>query len=163
VSARKLARHLPAGGRVALGDGAGSPVGLAAHLAEAADEAGGISLLLGWCLRPPPFELPHHAIRDVRAIMGGYGVRSCPTRCPTRLMRKTSVDLDDEQAARLARLARELGRSQADVLREAIATYQPRSSQDRDFALAAGFPRVDEDARPISEIPKPELLEGFGM
>jgi predicted DNA-binding protein len=77
-------------------------------------------------------------------------------------MRKTSVYLDDELAERLARLARELGRSQADVLREAIATYQPESSHDRDFALASGFPRIDAVARPISEIPDAELLEGFG-
>jgi predicted DNA-binding protein len=77
-------------------------------------------------------------------------------------MRKTSVYLDNEQAARLARLARELGRSQADVLREAIATYQPEPIRDRDFAVAAGFTRIDEDPRPISQIPEEELLEGFG-
>jgi hypothetical protein len=33
---------------------------------------------------------------------------------------------------------------------------------DRDFALAAGFPRIDDDPRPISELPDAELLEGFG-
>jgi len=77
-------------------------------------------------------------------------------------MRKTSVYLEDEQARRLAWLAREEGRSQAEVLREAIAAYRPRSSPDRGFALAAGFRRIDEDSRPISEIPEGELLEGFG-
>jgi predicted transcriptional regulator len=77
-------------------------------------------------------------------------------------MRKTSVYLDDAQAVRLARLAREEGRSQADVLREAVATYQPKPSQDRDFALAAGFKRIDSDRRPISRIPEDELLQGFG-
>lgn len=77
-------------------------------------------------------------------------------------MRKTSVYLDDEQTERLARLAREEGKSQAEVLREAVATYQPASSADRDFALAAAFPRTDDDPRPISEIPKQELLKGFG-
>ena len=79
-------------------------------------------------------------------------------------MRKTSVYLDDEQAARLARLARELGRSQAEVLREAIANwhYQPEPIRDRDFALAAGFTRIDQDPLPISQIPREELLEGFG-
>jgi predicted DNA-binding protein len=80
----------------------------------------------------------------------------------TSTMRKTSVYLSEEQADRLARLARELGRSQADVLRDAIATYHPGSSDDRDFAIAAGFERIDGDPRPISEIPKPELLDGFG-
>jgi predicted DNA-binding protein len=77
-------------------------------------------------------------------------------------MRKTSVYLHEEQAARLARLAREEGRSQAEILRDAVATYQPRPSQDRDFALAAGFPRIDGDSRPISQIPEDELLDGFG-
>jgi predicted transcriptional regulator len=77
-------------------------------------------------------------------------------------MRKTSVYLGDELAARLARLARQEGRSQAEVLRAAIAAYEPASSADRDFALAAGFPRIDADARPISQIPESELLEGFG-
>ena len=77
-------------------------------------------------------------------------------------MRKTSVYLEDEQARRLARLAREEGRSQAEILRAAIAAYRPRSSPDRGFALAAGFRRIDEDSRPISEIPEGELLEGFG-
>jgi predicted DNA-binding protein len=77
-------------------------------------------------------------------------------------MRKTSIYLNQEQADRLARLAREEGRSQADILREAIATYRPRSSRARDFALAAGFVRIDGDPRPISEIPEQELLDGFG-
>jgi predicted DNA-binding protein len=77
-------------------------------------------------------------------------------------MRKTSVYLDDEQAERLARLARQEGRSQAEILREAIAAYQPSASPDRDFALAAGFARIDSDRRPISQIPERQLLEGFG-
>ena len=80
----------------------------------------------------------------------------------TSPMRKTSVYLDDEQAERLARLSREEGRSQAEILREAIATYRQRSADDRSFALAAGFSRIDGDPRPISEIPEEELLEGFG-
>lgn len=77
-------------------------------------------------------------------------------------VRKTSVYLDDEQARRLARLAREEGRSQAEVLREALATYRPKPSTDRDFALAAGFARIDHDPRPISQIPEEDLLQGFG-
>ncbi len=77
-------------------------------------------------------------------------------------MRKTSVYLDDEQAARLARLARQEGRSQAEILREAVATYEPLVSRDRQFEIAAGFPRTDGDSRPISQIPDEELLQGFG-
>lgn len=77
-------------------------------------------------------------------------------------MRKTSVYLDDEQASRLARLARQEGRPQAEILRAAIDAYEPAPSRDRDFALAAGFPRLDGESRPISEIPEDELLQGFG-
>jgi len=77
-------------------------------------------------------------------------------------MRKTSVYLDDEQAERLARLARQEGRSQAEILRAAITAYEPAASRNRDFALAAGFPRIDGDPRPISTIPDRELFEGFG-
>jgi predicted DNA-binding protein len=80
----------------------------------------------------------------------------------TKGMRKTSVYLDDQQAERLAALAREAGRPQAEILREAIAAYRLPSSHDRGFALAAGFRRVDDDARPISEISEHELLDGFG-
>jgi predicted DNA-binding protein len=77
-------------------------------------------------------------------------------------MRKTSVYLDDQQAEHLAAMAREAGRPQAEILREAIAAYRLPSSHDRSFALAVGFRRVDDDARPISEIPEHELLDGFG-
>ena len=77
-------------------------------------------------------------------------------------MRKTSVYLDDEQAERLARLARQEGRSQAEILRAAVAAYQPPVSPDRDSALAAGFARIDDDPRPISQIPEHELLNEFG-
>jgi predicted DNA-binding protein len=77
-------------------------------------------------------------------------------------MRKTSVYLDEQQAERLARLARQEGRSQAEILREAVAAYQPAPPRDRDFALATGFARIDDDPRPISQMPDHELLEGFG-
>jgi predicted transcriptional regulator len=77
-------------------------------------------------------------------------------------MRKTSIYLDDELARRLARLAEREGRSQAEIVREAIARYEPEAAPDREFALAAGFARIDGDRRPISEIPEAELLEGFG-
>jgi predicted transcriptional regulator len=87
----------------------------------------------------------------------------CPTCCPILLdVRKTSVYLNDEQAERLSRLARQEGRPQAEILRAAIAAYQSPPSRDREFALAAGFPRIDADARPISQIPEHELLDGFG-
>jgi len=82
-----------------------------------------------------------------------------PIMRPT--MRKTSVYPDDEQAERLALLARQEERSQAEILRQAVAAYQP--TPPRSFALAAGFDRIDDDdPRPISQIPEDELLDGFG-
>ncbi len=74
-------------------------------------------------------------------------------------MRKTSVYLGEEQAERLARLAREEGRSQAEILREAIAAYQPKRVEDRNFALS-GSGRGDGSS--IAGVPDEELLEGFG-
>jgi acyl-CoA hydrolase len=75
VIADRLERHLPPGGRVAVGDGAGAPLEIAAALPEAAAALGGVSLLLGWCLQSP-VPLPHPGFTDVRIIMGGYGVRA---------------------------------------------------------------------------------------
>ncbi len=77
-------------------------------------------------------------------------------------MHKTSVYLDAGQVERLRRLANEEGRSQADLLRAAVDAYEPQTSQDRNFALAAGFRRIDDAARAISQIPEHELLDGFG-
>ncbi len=77
----------------------------------------------------------------------------------THVMRKTSVYLDEDQAERLARLAREEGRSQAEVLREAVASYQPKPSQDRNFALAgSGL----GDGSSIADLREEDLLQGFG-
>jgi len=79
-----------------------------------------------------------------------------------RTMRKTSVYLTDEQAERLARLARQEGRSQAEILRAAVEAYEPPQPDRNFFFLRGGFPRIDDDPRPISEIPDEELMEGFG-
>jgi hypothetical protein len=75
------------------------------------------------------------------------------------VMQKTSVYLDREQAEHLARVAREEGRSQAAVLRDAIAMYRPRPTQDRNFALS-GIGRGGGTS--IADVPEEELLEGFG-
>lgn len=57
---------------------------------------------------------------------------------------KTSVYLDPEQIRRLADLAEHLDRSQAEIIRDAIARYDPG---DRDFALARGFGSADGTPR----------------
>ena len=77
-------------------------------------------------------------------------------------MRKTSVYLSEQESRRLVELARAEGRSQAEIIREAITAYVPTAESAGDFALAAGFVRRDKDPRPLSEIPEDELLDGFG-
>jgi predicted DNA-binding protein len=77
-------------------------------------------------------------------------------------MRKTSVYLTERESQRLAELARSEGRPQSEIIREAISAYVPAGKSDSDFALAAGFPRIDHDPRSISDIPEDELLDGFG-
>jgi predicted transcriptional regulator len=75
---------------------------------------------------------------------------------------KTSVYLDPVQVRRLTDLAEFLDRSQAEIIRDAIARYDPVGKGDRNFALARGFDRIDADPRPISEMSEPDLLDGFG-
>jgi predicted DNA-binding protein len=77
-------------------------------------------------------------------------------------VRKTSVYLSEQESRRLVELARAEGRSQAQIIREAITAYTPACKGDGEFALAAGFARRDRDPRPISEISEDELLDGFG-
>jgi len=78
-------------------------------------------------------------------------------------VRKTSVYLTERESERLAELARSEGRSQAEIIREAISAYVPAGRGDGEFALAAGFARIDDDPRSIAEIPQDELLHGFGQ
>lgn len=74
-------------------------------------------------------------------------------------MRKTSVYLDERLALRLAALAQAEGRSQSEILREAVETYEPRGGQDRNFALA-GAGRGDGSS--IADVADEDLLKGFG-
>lgn len=81
---------------------------------------------------------------------------------PAASRQKTSVYLDPPQIRRLTDLAQFLDKSQAEVIRDAIASYNPIGKGDRNFALARGFDRIDDDPRPISEISETDLLDGFG-
>lgn len=74
-------------------------------------------------------------------------------------MKKTSLYLDEADVARLQRLAAQEGRSQAEIVRAAIAAYEARRQPDRHFALTASGAG---DGRSIADIPDEELLEGFG-
>ncbi|MCO5202554.1 MAG: ribbon-helix-helix protein, CopG family [Chloroflexi bacterium] len=83
-------------------------------------------------------------------------------------MKKTSVYLSDEDRARLARLAEREGKSQALVLREALAMYDA-SRPDRNFEIfsievdpeAPGLPRF-ETAQEFQDWLDTEGLKGFG-
>ena len=76
-------------------------------------------------------------------------------------MKKTSVYLSEHDAAVLRRLAEDEGKSQAAVLREAIAAYDAAyaSAPDRHFATD-GF--CEGDGSSVAYIPEEELLLGFG-
>jgi predicted transcriptional regulator len=74
-------------------------------------------------------------------------------------MRKTSLYLSDEDRARLARLAKTLGRSQAEIVREGLRALERVTPPDRRFALAG---IVSGHGISVREIPEEELLKGFG-
>ncbi|MDQ3708644.1 MAG: ribbon-helix-helix protein, CopG family [Actinomycetota bacterium] len=74
-------------------------------------------------------------------------------------MRKTSLYLSDDDARRLRRLAAAEGRSQAEIVRSAIAAYEQSPPVDRGFALAAAW---TGDGSSVANLAEDELLEGFG-
>lgn len=81
-------------------------------------------------------------------------------------MKKTSVYLDDEHVALLKWAAEAKGRSQAEILRDAIMQYTSRNAQPpRKFAMAGIAPGVARRLgyRSIADIPEEVLLEGFGQ
>lgn len=83
-------------------------------------------------------------------------------------MNKTSVYLSDEDRDRLNRLAEREGKSQAMVLREALAFYDAHQP-DRDFAIFDAL--VGRDLEPLPDFKTPQefqdyiddvLMKGFG-
>jgi predicted DNA-binding protein len=96
---------------------------------------------------------------SLRPAVPDLGCRTCYLH----RVRKTSVYLNERESRPLVELTRAEGRSQAEIIREAIAAYVPASRADGEFALAAGVARRDDDPRPTSEIPEDELLDGFGQ
>ncbi len=74
-------------------------------------------------------------------------------------MKKTSIYLDEELIERLRRASERTGKSQATVIREAILSYTADKAGDRVFALD-GAGRGPGGS--IRDIPKRELLQGFG-
>ena len=74
-------------------------------------------------------------------------------------MRKTSLYLSETDVARLRALAEREGRSQAEVMRRALASYEASLAPDRRFAIAGSG---EGDGRAIADIPEDEMLRGFG-
>lgn len=74
-------------------------------------------------------------------------------------MKKTSLYLDDDDHERLRRLARQEGRSQAEIIRAAIAAYESQQRSDRSFALTGAW---HGDGSSVADSPEEDLLRGFG-
>ena len=73
-------------------------------------------------------------------------------------MKKSTVYLPESLAARLRRIAEAEGRSQAEIIREAIAAY-PEPSAPRSFRCVGV---ADGPGDVLAGLPEEELLEGFG-
>lgn len=73
-------------------------------------------------------------------------------------MKKTSVYLTESQVERLRTLAAEEGRSEASVIRDAIATYHA-PPQRRSFAISGAW---EGDGTSVADVPDDALLDGFG-
>lgn len=74
-------------------------------------------------------------------------------------VKKTSLYLRETEIERLKELSRRTGRSQADLVREAIAVYEP-GPPDRSFAI---FDHGDEGpGDSVADHDEQDLLDGFG-
>jgi hypothetical protein len=74
-------------------------------------------------------------------------------------VKKTSVYLTEQEAVRLAELARVEHRSQAEILRDAIAQYRTTGSGDRAFAVTRSGHGPGGPS--IADLPEDDLLQGF--
>lgn len=74
-------------------------------------------------------------------------------------MRKTSLYLDESDLARLRRLAVREGRSQAEIVRAAIAAYESQQMARRSFTLTGSW---EGDGTSVADMSEDELLQGFG-
>lgn len=80
-----ILNHVPPGGRVALGDGAGAAVEAVAGVVAAAEHLGDLEVVCGWCLGDTWAALDHPAIR-LTTFMGGYGMRALLKRGRARYL-----------------------------------------------------------------------------
>ncbi|MGH8907230.1 MAG: CopG family transcriptional regulator [Egibacteraceae bacterium] len=76
-------------------------------------------------------------------------------------MNKTSVYLTDDERRHLAWIAKVEQRSQSEVIRAAIARYEP-ASPNREFELFNSAERGFGFGDSIADMDDDELLQGFG-
>ena len=74
------------------------------------------------------------------------------------MVKKTSLYLHETDVLRLRRLADAEGRSQAEIVRAAVAAYEARSSA-RQFALDGTWAG---DGTSIADVPDEVLMRDFG-
>lgn len=72
-------------------------------------------------------------------------------------MHKTTVYLDEQIYEKIRRLAQATGRTQAMIIREALAAYQAGGARRRPSSIGAGASGTPDLADRAEE-----LLEGFG-
>ncbi|MGH9054206.1 MAG: CopG family transcriptional regulator [Acidimicrobiia bacterium] len=82
-----------------------------------------------------------------------------PYKLPYIAMKKTSVYLTEREIARLERLSRDLGLSQAELIRRAIAGFMAEPATDRRFAIE-GVGEGPGDS--VADHREEDLLRGFG-
>jgi predicted transcriptional regulator len=75
-------------------------------------------------------------------------------------VKKTSVYLDESDVERLRRIAAEEGRSQAEIVRAALAEYERGRMVTRAFELEGAWAG---DGTSVADVPEEELLAGFGQ
>jgi hypothetical protein len=101
---------------------------------------------------PPP---------ELRVIRGGKGRGRAQGVAGGGGKMKTSVYLEAADVRRLAWLAGVEGRPQAEIIRDAVRAYVPKTSADRDFAL---FSAPSESTRTsgLTQDDIERMMEGFG-
>ncbi len=101
---------------------------------------------------PPP---------ELRVVRGGKGLGRKEGVADGGGKMKTSVYLEAADVRRLAWLSAVEGRAQAEIIRDAVRGYVPKTSADRDFAL---FSAATESTRTtgLTQDDIERMMDGFG-
>jgi hypothetical protein len=106
--------------------------------------------------------LPAYASRRAAIAAKLALIRLCaqpPYVLPYAIMKKTSIYLRPAERKRVARLAKLEGKTQAEVIRAAIASYEPAGKAHREFALSCSG---EGSGASIADVDPDELMSGFG-